>query len=327
MAALREKTCIMCKEKRTELQYIKTSNRFFVGGYSPICTECLERLIDKNDLESVDELCCWLNIPFLINQWINATNIDPSHPLLQYIKMVNEALKYEKLSWKDMNENWRKMREEGTLEESLDICNETWLREMKQKWVGVLTIDDYRYLDNFYKRILETFPIVTATQEDEAKRLCRVALNANKKIENGEDAKDDMSVYHNIMKANGFEPKNARNVSDFDSIGECFVYYSKKGWEPNFYNEDKDGIDFAMHNDQQYLRRLVEGETNLQEQVENQRKKYNIAARLEEDLDNDYQFKEYEEDSNEEIEYEGEEEMIYALTDKTTEETTDNGKQ
>ena len=316
--AVREKTCLMCREKRNEFQYIKTKNRFFVKGYSPICTECLERLIDNNDLESVDDLCRWLNIPFLINQWIKAVEIDSSHPLNGYIKMVDEALTYEHLNWKEMNDNWKKMREEKTIDDAVDICNENWLRDMKKQWGSPLTIDEYRYLDNFYRRILETFAIVTATQEDEAKRLCRVALNADRKINNGEDAKDDMSIYHNIMKANGFEPKNARNVSDFDSIGECFVYYSKKGWEPTFYNEDKDGVDFAMHNCQQFLRRLVEGEANLQEQVENQRQKYNLAARLDEenanDLTKELDFSEYEENDDGKIDYEGEDEFTFELT-------------
>ena len=73
-----------------------------------------------------------------------------------------------------------------------------------------------------------------------------------------------------------------------------------------------------MHNCQQFLRRLVEGEANLQEQVENQRQKYNLAARLDEenanDLTKELDFSEYEENDDGKIDYEGEDEFTFELT-------------
>ena len=39
-------------------------------------------------------------------------------------------------------------------------------------------------------------------------------------------------MYHNIMKAEGFEAKNAKNISDFDSVGELY-----HGWNVEVGNQ------------------------------------------------------------------------------------------
>ena len=74
--------------------------------------------------------------------------------------------------------------------------------------------DDYHYLENFYNDLCTTQNLVSATQRDDAKRLCEVGLLATKKIRAGLDAKNEMAIYHNIVKTEGFEPKNAKNVGD-----------------------------------------------------------------------------------------------------------------
>lgn len=73
-------------------------------------------------------------------------------------------------------------------------------------------------------------------------------LNATKKIRAGGDAKDEMKVCHDIMKANGFEPKNAKNIGDFDSVGEIFAWLEKRGWNPEWAHPQNDEIDLMMKN-------------------------------------------------------------------------------
>mgnify|MGYP003422209826 CR=1 FL=1 len=145
--------------------------------------------------------------------------------------------------------------------------------------------------------------------------MVEVGLAATKKIRQGLPAKDEMAIYHNIMKAEGFEAKNAINVGDFDSVGELITYFVKKGWQPNWAQEKKDVVDFTMHNIQQYLNRLVTNEGSLAEQVEQRREAYNTAKRLEEaQLNDDEELKRYEE-TDENVVYEGENELDYELSE------------
>ena len=75
-------------------------------------------------------------------------------------------------------------------------------------------MEDYRYLEDFSNDLISTQNITSATQRDDAKRLCEVGLLATEKIRQGLPAKDEMAIYHNLMKAEGFEAKNAKNVGD-----------------------------------------------------------------------------------------------------------------
>lgn len=58
------------------------------------------------------------------------------------------------------------------------------MREMKLKWPADVerTVEDYRYLENFYNDLISTQNITSATQKDDAKRLVEVGLLATKKI-------------------------------------------------------------------------------------------------------------------------------------------------
>ena len=102
-----------------------------------------------------------------------------------------------------------------------------------------------------------------------------------------------MKTYNDLVKAAGFEPKNARSYGDFESIGELINYLVRKGFKPQFYDgKDRDMVDLTIKNQQAYLRRLVNNEPNLGDLVQQRRDSYKIAQQLddegfsEEDLDN-----------------------------------------
>lgn len=98
-----------------------------------------------------------------------------------------------------------------------------------------------------------------------------------------------MDARDNIIKNANFTASNSKNAADFDSVGELITYFVKLGWQPNFHSEPQDSIDFIMRDNQTYLRRLVQGEGNFAEQVEDARAKYNLAERMEED-ENSYNY-------------------------------------
>ena len=183
------------------------------------------------------------------------------------------------------------------------------------RWSDSYTVEEYQWLENLYTQIIATQNVSTPILQDYAKDYCEISLRIKKKIRNGEDVKKEMDSRDNIIKVAGFEAKNAINVGDFDSVGELITYFVKKGWQPNWAQEKKDVVDFTMHNIQQYLNRLVTNEGGLAEQVEQRREAYNTAKRLEEtQLNNDEELKRYEE-TDENVVYEGEDELAYDLSE------------
>lgn len=218
-----------------------------------------------------------------------------------YIKLLAENTSYTGLDWKEVNEKWRLSMENGTILDNIPTINEAWRAKMRQKWPSDMerSDDDYHYLENFYNDLCTTQNLVSATQRDDAKRLCEVGLLATQKIRAGLDAKNEMAIYHNIVKTEGFEPKNAKNIGDFDSVGELYTWLEKRGWKPKWHTEPQDSVDFTIRNIQKYLQRLVLNEGSIGDQVENRRKQLELANKMEEEYVYD--------DSSEEveIEYEG----------------------
>ena len=117
------------------------------------------------------------------------------------------------------------------------------------------------------------------------------------------------------MKAEGFEAKNAKNISDFDSVGELYQWLERRGWKPDWHVEPQDSVDFTIKQIQQYLVRLVQGESNLSDQVESRRKQLKLANKLEETGEEPAMDALEEEEAMSSIEYEGEDTLQSELGD------------
>lgn len=185
--------CINCGKERLPEEFISTKSPFHPNNHSSICIPCLEELVPYYDLEAVDAMCRWLDIPFLMDQW---TRIDAGkRTLRQYVKILKKEATYDALDWSTINEKWKAAQQEGTLEDQIPALTDHWRYQMRQKWPAEMerTDEDYRYLEDFYKDLCATQNLVTATQRDDAKRLAEVGLLINKKIRAGLDAKNEMA--------------------------------------------------------------------------------------------------------------------------------------
>lgn len=304
----RHRKCPKCKKDCTESQFPATKSPFHPGGRAIYCFDCLERMVPAQDLAAVDKLMQWLDWPFMIDKWTSFYKTGKERTLHLYAKMIDERnANYNfNLDWSQLNKQWHEEEEMGTLQDFLDGASEAFMMRMRRKWPSELdrTIEDYHYLEDLYNDLISTQNLVTATQRDDAKRLCEIGLLINKKLRMGQDAKNEMAMYHNIIKAEGFEPKNSKNLGDFDSVGELFTWLEKRGWKPKWHQEPQDSVDFTIQSMQTYLKRLVQGEAAIGEQVESRRKQLELAEKLE--SEGDYSLGDTEEEILSNIEYEDE---------------------
>lgn len=309
----KHRKCAKCNKDLGESEYLQSRSKFMPGGRSIICTNCLQRLVDASQLDEVDKLMQWLDWPFLIDQWSRLYKQVKQNTLSYYAKLIDGNEHYKNLDWTDTNRQWIEAMENGHLAQNLEGVNASWRAEMARKWPSETerTAEDYMYLDDFYNDLLATQNLTTATQRDDAKRLCEVALLANKKIRAGLDAKNEMGIYHNIIKAEGFEPKNAKNIGDFDSIGELATWLEKRGWKPKWHTEPQDSVDFTIKQMQIFTRRLIENEGAIGDQVEDRRQKIRLAEKLEQ---NGESIKDVEEEEvMKDVVFEGGDELVEEL--------------
>ena len=306
--------CLKCRQTLPLNKFPPARSIFFPAKRSYICVSCLEESVPADNWDAVDGLMRWLNLPFDIEQWTRLYKTNKQHTFTAYLNIMAGG-EYSTTTWKTENEKWRTYQTEQTFADHVEDMRDAKLAEMRKRWSDSYTYEEYVWLDNLYKQITATQNVSTPILQDYAKDYCEISLRIKKRIREGEDVKKEMDSRDNIIKIAGFEAKNAINVSDFDSVGELITYYVKKGWMPDWNHEDKDTVDFTMHNIQQYLKRLVVNEGGLAGQVEQRREAYNTAMRLEEDqLESDDDLHRYEE-SDDNIQYEGEQELDYELSD------------
>lgn len=305
---IKKRKCVKCKVEKPEYNFQYTPSDFFPSHRCYICTPCLETLIHQDNLGEVDRLCRWLDVPFDLNKWTQLYATHGGHTLTAYFNTLLDE-HYQSLQWADENERWRLAREEGTIDEEIKVLNDAHLRQLKKTWSSAYSPEELEWLDNFYNRVAATQNVSTPILQEKARDFCELQLNIKKGLRAGLDVSKMMKQADDIVKVYHFEASNAKNVADFESIGELMVYYGKKGWHPKWHNEPKDSVDFMMQNIQNYLKRLVINEGNFAEQVEDAKERYNLTERLE-TVENEAV--EYEEGN---IEYEGEEELESDLND------------
>lgn len=304
---LKNRKCIRCKQTKLENFFQYSPSPFLPGHRSLICTQCLEKMVNQENLNEVDRLCRHLDIPFDLNKWTQLYESHKEHTLTAYFNMLQDD-KYESISWADENERWRLAREEHTIDEEIKAIGEAKLKRLQKEWSPVYPPEELYWLDNFYNKIIATQNVSTPILEQYARNFCEIQLRIAKGMRAGIDVKKDMDASDNIIKVAHFDASNAKSAADFESVGELMVYYGKKGWHPNWHTEPQDSIDFMMQNIQNYLKRLVINEGNFAEQVEDRKARYNMTERLEEIENEAVEF-----DETAEIEYEDEAELVGEL--------------
>ena len=264
-------------------------------------------MVDAQDWDAVDSMLRWLDLPFDLNKWSALWKIHGRDTLIYYLNILADQ-KYDAVSWKDINERWVLSLKNNEIDDEIDDIRAEKVKKMKRKWGSGYIESELVFLEELYSQVCATQNVSTPILQQYAKDFCELTLRITKKIREGEDAKKDMDARDNIIKIAHFEANNSKSATNFESVGELITYYAKKGWRPNWHQEPQDSIDFLMTDIQQYLIRLVRGEGNLAEQVEQRKESFNLSQRLEGDED-EIKF----EDEIVSIEYEDEEALEVEL--------------
>lgn len=304
---IKTRQCLKCRQPKELNNFPKARNKFFPGGYSLICTSCLETIIKSDDLNSVDELMRYLNLPFDLDKWTFLYDKYKDKTLSAYLNYINDD-KYKGINWAEENERWRLIREEEEIDSSISVINEGKMRKLRKKWSSEYDDEELLWLENFYNLVIGSQNVSTPILQEYASDLSEIELRIKKGLRAGVDVKKDMDARDNIIKIAKFDAANSKNAADFDSIGELAAYLERAGWHPQWHTEPQDSIDYLMNNIQKYLQRLCSGEGNIPEQIEAKRAVYNTKERLEEEENAEFVYTQETPD-----EYEGEDELAKEL--------------
>lgn len=289
-------TCMKCGKTIPSNFTFKTNSPFFPSGYLPYCGTCLSSILDITQIPNMDKLCQWAGWPFNPSRYMLLCKgkLQPEAILNLYYKQYILPLYTQgytnEVDWSSLNKEWLALAEkDSSLSTLLPEKQKEHEEELRSFWEVdleniVYTIDQLEHLQKLYSDLERTQNIATGAQADQAKKLCRLSLDMDIAQRNHElelYAKL-MNAYTSLVKIAEFTPKSAQSNSSFESVGELIAFLEKTGFINKFYDgEQRDIVDKTIKNQQIFLRRLVSGESNLSERIEQRLQRMQVLDRME----------------------------------------------
>lgn len=278
------KTCSKCKESVPRSDYTILKAWFYEDGYSPVCNNCIADKLVEDDFswDTIDELCRFFNIPFIPQEFVRLYEINGRNVFQIYAKAMQEE-EYTSLGWKDYYEEYRALADANLIENELPLVRNQLFERLSSEWGEGYSEANLLYLDSLYRGMLSTQNVNGALQTDQARKLCKISLEIEKRIQAGSDFDKLMGSYDKLVKTAEFTPQNSKNENDLDSVGELFAWSERRGWINKYYdNVKRDVVDEVIQNTQSFNQRIYINEPGIGEEINN---RIETLKRIDEGLD------------------------------------------
>lgn len=175
---------------------------------------------------------------------------------------------YDNLDWMAYYKEFKALEEQGYIREELPGIADEIRRKLQEKWGGNYDDEALNYLEGLLNGLLTTQNINGALQLDQALKICKISYELDSRLRAGQDFDKMLASYDKLVKVAEFTPKNVKNASDFDSVGELCKWLEKGGWKNTFYDGvTRDVVDETMKNMQSWNQRLYTNESGIGEEI------------------------------------------------------------
>ena len=297
--------CKCCGKSRNSLEFLKTKSFFYPDGEIDICTRCLGERIDNTDEQEqwnvMDKICQYLDIPFEPSRFEELrSKASTAADLLKGYVMIYDSAEYEGIDWSGYNEAYKELEAQNAMEEIIPGLADEARHKLQEKWGFNYDDEALRYLENLYDGLVLTQNINGALQGDQALKICKISYEIDCRIREGADFDKILASYDKLVKTAEFTPKNVKNASDFESMGELCRWLEKRGFKNQFYDgETRDVVDETIKNIQSWNQRLYTNESSIGDEITQRIKALKTAAELETYYDIDPNVDDYDNYENE----------------------------
>ena len=300
------KKCNRCGGSFGPENFSPSRSIFCKDGYLPICNTCLNSYLRENDFSwrAIDKICQYADIPFIPKEWERLKEMTNEDDLFATYANIFQGEEYENLGWDTYYEQFKSLRDVGLIEDELPKLRDEKFKKLREKWGGNYADEDLVYLEGLYTGLLATQNVNGALQVDQAQKICKISFEIDSRIREGADFDKLLTSYDKLVKTAEFTPKNVKNATDFDSVGELFRWLEKRGWKNKFYdNVTRDIVDETMKNIQNFTQRLYTNETGISEEIDRRVSTLQSAKELEDyyDTNKEYDLDEYDNAGYEEL--------------------------
>lgn len=217
-------------------------------GYHPYCKECVNEIVDIDDMQTVYDVLQTLDTPFIQDVWKEAlADIDGNY-IDKYLNLINNTYKsrYENARFKDS------IYDSELVLEKDENGNE--VKNWDDTWQGYYSKRELNYLNKYYQDLNNDFKIITTNHKDYARRIAQASLIMNDTynvMRDNPDDKDAVSAYNTAVSnfdrlsksAQFAESQRGANDVSLGCFGRVFDAVEKHNFIPQHIPEDKDMFD------------------------------------------------------------------------------------
>jgi hypothetical protein len=220
------------------------------------------------DWRAVDKVCQWADLPWVPKEWERLKEMNSEENIWGVYAAIFKGDEYVNIGWEDYFRQFKTLKKQGIIEDELPLLKDEKFNKLKEKWGANYDEEELIYLEDLYNGILKTQNVNGALQTKQAQQLCMISLELESRIRAGSDFDKLLTSYDKLVKVAEFTPKNAKNASDFDSVGELFRWLEKRGWKNKFFDGvTRDIVDETIKNIQSYNQRLYTNESSIGEEI------------------------------------------------------------
>jgi hypothetical protein len=269
---------------KDSFSFLRTKSFMYPSGYVDVCVDCLGKILEEADFDwnMMDKICQYLDIPFEIERFEELRRTNNAADLLKAYNLIYFSEEYDNIDWKSYQEAYKELEAAGALEDAVPGLAEEKRHRLQEKWGFNYDDEALIYLENLYDGLLLTQNINGALQGDQAIKICKISYEIDCRIREGADFDKLLASYDKLVKTGEFTPKNVKNASDFESMGELCRWLEKRGFVNPFYDgETRDVVDETIKNIQSWNQRLYTNESGIGDEITQRIQALKTAAELE----------------------------------------------
>lgn len=242
------KDCDKMGKKLTVDDFYKTRNG--AVPYYPFCKDCVNKMIDLHNLDTVYDVLKVLDVPFIMDLWNVVCNSGTKNYIGEYLKLINFKYK-KKYDGLGFNDSVFTISKDNNVSEDLQQAMDD-IPVWNDEWQGKYTKSDLEYLNNYYKGLTNDFKIVTTNHKDYARKIAQASLSQFKAFQDVQDKKEGADLaYEKATKLFDMLSKSAqfaesqRGANDvaLGCFGRVFDAVEKHNWVPEHVPTDEDMYD------------------------------------------------------------------------------------
>jgi len=143
-----------CKRELSLGRFYNTNNILSGDGKASICKDCMKKMIDYNDMQTLYDILQGLDIPFYYDTWGKCKDIKPEDPWSIYIRQANSKInEFKGASWKNSSFKPEVIKEdvaERNYQASVKQIDFDLTDEIIDKWGAGYELKEYQAFERKY---------------------------------------------------------------------------------------------------------------------------------------------------------------------------------